>query len=58
MLKEDKEKISNCNITVIKTQIYIFYDVVLKPVLEPTPVDQGSLKLTDIHLPLPPECWD
>jgi hypothetical protein len=21
-------------------------------------VDQASLKLTEVHLPLPPECWD
>ena len=21
-------------------------------------VDQAGLELTDIHLPLPPECWD
>ncbi|KAM7320530.1 hypothetical protein ACRRTK_020973 [Alexandromys fortis] len=21
-------------------------------------VDQADLKLTEIHLPLPPECWD
>ena len=32
--------------------------VALEPVLEPALVDQAGLKLTEIHLPLPPECWD
>ncbi|KAM7319942.1 hypothetical protein ACRRTK_020385 [Alexandromys fortis] len=27
-------------------------------VLELALVDQAGLELTEIHLPLPPECWD
>ena len=27
-------------------------------VLEVALVDQAGLELTDIHLPLPPECWE
>ena len=32
--------------------------VVLEPVLELALVDQSGLELTEICLPLPPECWD
>ena len=32
--------------------------VALEPVLELALVNQVGLKLTGIHLPLPPECWD
>ena len=34
------------------------FTVVLEPILELALVDQASLELTEIHLPLPPECWD
>ena len=34
------------------------FSVALEPVLELALVDQTGLKLTEIHLPLPPECWD
>ena len=34
------------------------FAVALEPVLELVLVDQASLKLTEICLPLPPECWD
>ena len=27
-------------------------------VLELAPVDQAGLELTEVHLPLTPECWD
>ena len=30
----------------------------LEPVLELASVDKGGLELTEIRLPLPPECWD
>ena len=33
-------------------------DEALKPVLELPLVGQVGLELTEIHLPLPPECWD
>ena len=32
--------------------------VALKPVLELALVEQAGLELTEICLPLPPECWD
>ena len=32
--------------------------VVLEPVLELALVDQAGLELTEIRLPLSPECWD
>ena len=32
--------------------------VALVPVLELDLVDQAGPELTEIHLPLPPECWD
>ncbi|CAO2599084.1 hypothetical protein LEMLEM_LOCUS9700, partial [Lemmus lemmus] len=32
--------------------------VALEPVLELALVDQAGLELTEIRLPLPPECWD
>ncbi|ERE76735.1 tropomyosin alpha-1 chain-like isoform 2 [Cricetulus griseus] len=32
--------------------------VALEAVLELALVDQAGLKLTEIHLPLPPKCWD
>ena len=34
------------------------FSVVLEPVLQLALVDQAGLKLTEICLPLPPECWD
>ena len=34
------------------------FSVALEPVLELAPVDQAGLELTEIHLPLPCECWD
>ena len=34
------------------------FSVALEPVLEQAIVDQAGLELTEIHLPLPPECWD
>ena len=34
------------------------FSVILEPVLELALIDQGGLKLTEICLPLPPECWD
>ena len=34
------------------------FSVALEPVLELALVDQASLELTEIRLPLPPECWD
>ena len=30
----------------------------LEPVLELALVEHAGLELTEIHLPLPPECWD
>ena len=33
------------------------FSVALESVLELALVDQADLKLTEIHLPLPPECW-
>ena len=33
------------------------FSVVLEPVLELALVDQTGLELTEIRLPLPPECW-
>ena len=35
-----------------------FLCVALEPVLELAIVDQAGLELREIHLPLPPECWD
>ena len=32
--------------------------VAWEPVLELALVDQAVLELTEIRLPLPPECWD
>ena len=48
------------------SQVYLFtfgfsrqgFSVALEPVLELALVEQIGLKLTEIHLPLPPECWD
>ena len=34
------------------------FSVALEPVLELALVDQASFELTEICLPLPPECWD
>ena len=34
------------------------FSVALEPVLELALVDQADLELTEIRLPLPPECWD
>ena len=34
------------------------FSVALEPVLELALVDQAGLELTEICLPLPPECWD
>ena len=34
------------------------FSVALEPVLELALVDQPGLELTEIYLPLPPECWD
>ena len=34
------------------------FSVGLEPVLELALVDQAGLELTEIRLPLPPECWD
>ena len=34
------------------------FSVTLEPVLELALVDQDGLELTEIHLPLPPQCWD
>ena len=34
------------------------FSVALESVLELALVDQAGLKLTETHLPLPPECWD
>ena len=46
--------------------VYIFFNgfsgqrfsVALEPVLELVLVDQADLELTEICLPLSPECWD
>ena len=42
--------------------LFVFRDrflcVSLGPILEPALVDQAELELTEIHLPLPPKCWD
>ena len=43
--------------------IYYYYfkrqdfSVALEPVLELALVDHAGLKVTEIRLPLPPECW-
>ena len=34
------------------------FSVALEPVLALALVDQAGLKVTEIHPPLPPECWD
>ena len=34
------------------------FSVALEPFLELALVDQAGLELIEIHLPLPPECWD
>ena len=34
------------------------FSVALEPVLELALIEQVGLELTDIWLPLPPECWD
>ncbi|EGV96176.1 hypothetical protein I79_005859 [Cricetulus griseus] len=34
------------------------FSVALEAVLELALVDQAGLELTEIRLPLPPECWD
>ena len=34
------------------------FSVALEPVLELAIVDQADFKLTEIHLPLSPKCWD
>ena len=34
------------------------FSIALEPVLELALVDQAGLKLTEIHLPLLPKCWD
>ena len=34
------------------------FSVALEAVLELALVDQAGLELTEILLPLPPECWD
>ena len=34
------------------------FPVALEPVLELALVDQAGLALTEIHLPLPAECWN
>ena len=34
------------------------FSVALGPVPELVLVDQAGLELTEIHLPLSPECWD
>ena len=34
------------------------FSVALEPVLELALVDQAGLDLTEIHLLLPPKCWD
>ena len=34
------------------------FSITLNLVLELALVDQAGLRLTKIHLPLPPECWD
>ena len=34
------------------------FSVALEPVLELALVDQAGLELTEIRVPLPPECWD
>ena len=34
------------------------FSVALELVLELALIDQAGLKLTEIHLSLPPECWD
>ena len=34
------------------------FSVALEPALELALVDQAGLELTEIHLPLPPKCWD
>ena len=37
---------------------FLYRETVLEPVLELALVDQAGLELTEMHLPLPPECWD
>ena len=44
-------------VSVLTIDFFIF-SVALEPVLEPALVDQADLELTEILLPLPPECWD
>ena len=34
------------------------FSVAVEPFLELALVDQAGLELTEIRLPLPPECWD
>ena len=34
------------------------FSVALGPTLELAVIDQAGLELTEIHLPLLPECWD
>ena len=34
------------------------FSVVLEPILELALVDQAVFELTEIRLPLPPQCWD
>ena len=34
------------------------FSVVSEAVLELALVDQAGLEVTEIHLPLPPKCWD
>ena len=40
----------------LKQGFSVFFFLV--PVLELALVDQAGLELTEIHLLLPPECWD
>ena len=42
--------------TIFISQNFIY--VALEPVLELALVDQACLELTEIHLSLPPKCWD
>ena len=34
------------------------FSVALEPVLKLALVEEAGLELTEIHLPLPPKCWD
>ena len=54
--------IHNFVVVVVAFLLFCFprqgFSVALEPVLELALVDQAGLELTEIRLPLPPECWN